>query len=153
MAADSLPATKAGIVPQRLPYLGRESRPAISFPSLTHRLGAGNLRAIFRAKVVSLKCSAPYNLSGSQKTERPSPFAFAQRQLLQTLYVWRDFDAPRCAPDVLGNHCSTPVRTDQGDDVNMNAAQALTTVFHGSFLRPLAIAGPRILRIGARCDW
>jgi hypothetical protein len=36
---------------------------------------------------------------------------------------------------------------------NTNAAQALTTVSGGSWLRPTAITGPRILRIGARLDW
>lgn len=36
---------------------------------------------------------------------------------------------------------------------NTNAAQALTTSSGGSFLRPTAITGPRILRIGGRCDW
>lgn len=36
---------------------------------------------------------------------------------------------------------------------NTNAAQALTTGSGGSWLRPLAVTGPRILRIGARLDW
>jgi hypothetical protein len=36
---------------------------------------------------------------------------------------------------------------------NTNAAQALTTSSGGSWLRPTAITGPRILRVGARCDW
>ena len=36
---------------------------------------------------------------------------------------------------------------------NTNGAQALTTSSGGSWLRPLAITGPRILRIGARCEW
>jgi hypothetical protein len=36
---------------------------------------------------------------------------------------------------------------------NTNAAQALTTSSGGSWLRPTAITGPRILRIGARWDW
>jgi len=37
--------------------------------------------------------------------------------------------------------------------LNANAAQALTTTSGGSRLRPTAIAGPRILRIGGRWDW
>jgi hypothetical protein len=36
---------------------------------------------------------------------------------------------------------------------NTNAAQALTTSSGGSWLRPIAITGPRIFRIGARLDW
>lgn len=36
---------------------------------------------------------------------------------------------------------------------NTNAAQALTTNSGSSWLRPTAITGPRIFRIGARLDW
>ena len=36
---------------------------------------------------------------------------------------------------------------------NTNAEQTLTTSSGGSWLRPTAITGPRILRIGARLDW
>lgn len=36
---------------------------------------------------------------------------------------------------------------------NTNAAQALTTSSGGSWLRPIAITRPRILRIGGRMDW
>ena len=36
---------------------------------------------------------------------------------------------------------------------NTNAAQALTTTSGGSWLRPTAITGPRVLRIGARLQW
>jgi len=36
--------------------------------------------------------------------------------------------------------------------LSCNAAQAPTTNSGGSWLRPLAIAGPRILLIGARLD-
>lgn len=36
---------------------------------------------------------------------------------------------------------------------NTNAAQTLTTSAGGSWLRPTAITGPRVLRIGARVDW
>ena len=35
---------------------------------------------------------------------------------------------------------------------NTNAAQTLTTSSGGSWLRPTAITGPRVLRIGARLD-
>jgi hypothetical protein len=37
--------------------------------------------------------------------------------------------------------------------LNTNAAQALTTNSGGSWLRPIAVTGPRILRVGARLDW
>jgi len=36
---------------------------------------------------------------------------------------------------------------------NTNAAQTLTTTSGGSWLRPTAITGPRVLRIGARLQW
>ena len=36
---------------------------------------------------------------------------------------------------------------------NTNAAQTLTTSSGGSWLRPTAITGPRVLRIGARLQW
>jgi hypothetical protein len=36
---------------------------------------------------------------------------------------------------------------------NTNAVQALTASSGGSWLRPSAITGPRVLRIGARFDW
>jgi len=36
---------------------------------------------------------------------------------------------------------------------NTNAAQVLTTSSGGSWLRPTAVTGPRILRVGARLDW
>jgi len=36
---------------------------------------------------------------------------------------------------------------------NTNAVQSLTTVSGSSWLRPTAITGPRILRVGARVDW
>ena len=36
---------------------------------------------------------------------------------------------------------------------NTNAAQTLTTTSGGSWLRPTAITGPRVLRIGARVEW
>ena len=34
-----------------------------------------------------------------------------------------------------------------------NAAQTLTISSRGSWLRPTAITGPRVLKIGARGDW
>jgi hypothetical protein len=37
--------------------------------------------------------------------------------------------------------------------LNTNAAQALVTNSGGSWMRPTAITGPRILRLGARLDW
>ena len=36
---------------------------------------------------------------------------------------------------------------------NTNAAQTLTTTSGDSWLRPTAITGPRVLRIGARVEW
>ncbi len=36
---------------------------------------------------------------------------------------------------------------------NTNAVQTLTTTSGGSWLRPTAITGPRVLRIGARVEW
>ncbi len=39
------------------------------------------------------------------------------------------------------------------DVFNTNAAQALTTSSGGSWLRPTAVTGPRILRVGPRLDW
>jgi hypothetical protein len=36
---------------------------------------------------------------------------------------------------------------------NTNAAQTLTTSSGSAWLRPTAITGPRVLRIGARLDW
>jgi hypothetical protein len=36
---------------------------------------------------------------------------------------------------------------------NTNAAQTLTTTSGGSWLRPTAITGPRVLRIGSRVEW
>ena len=37
--------------------------------------------------------------------------------------------------------------------LNTNAAQTLTTSSGAFWLRPTAITGPRILRIGARVEW
>jgi hypothetical protein len=37
--------------------------------------------------------------------------------------------------------------------LNTNAAQVLTTNSGPSWLRPTAITGPRIFRVGARMDW
>ncbi len=36
---------------------------------------------------------------------------------------------------------------------NTNAEQMLTTSSGGSWLRPTAITGPRVVRIGARLQW
>ena len=36
---------------------------------------------------------------------------------------------------------------------NTNAVQSLTTSSGGAWLRPTAITGPRVLRIGTRLDW
>jgi hypothetical protein len=37
--------------------------------------------------------------------------------------------------------------------LNTNAEQTLTTVSGSAWLRPTAITGPRVLRIGARLEW
>ena len=37
--------------------------------------------------------------------------------------------------------------------LNTNAAQTLTTSSGTDWLRPTAITGPRVLRIGARLEW
>ena len=37
--------------------------------------------------------------------------------------------------------------------LNTNAAQTLTTSSGAFWLRPTAITGPRVLRIGARVEW
>jgi hypothetical protein len=36
---------------------------------------------------------------------------------------------------------------------NTNAAQTLNTSSGGFWLRPTAITGPRVLRVGARLEW
>ncbi len=36
---------------------------------------------------------------------------------------------------------------------NTNAEQTLTTTSGSFWLRPTAITGPRVLRLGARVDW